>query len=201
MWSHSLLSQSVYCGAAGLNCKERSVRDIAWVCVCVRRLVCELQPLRAKGDWGRLCHSCRTLWTRCRRPTCPSVCPGLYIPAWMCSFWLVSLRYDTPSGVSMCVYACVYGCVQVCVPMEPWHCAIYQVCCWLCQLAWTELRQDTKSPSLPTTSLSADTNIAPCRHLWQIAANLTKKVTISQYGIVVHLTNESKTDRNTKKKG
>lgn len=109
----SLLSQGIYCELLGLITRK-------WVCeTCMCR---EIQSLCAKGNLCPLCHSGLTLWTLCCRPTHPSVCPNLYIPAWECSFWLVSLRYDIPSGVGVCVCVCVslaknecsYGALALC---------------------------------------------------------------------------------------
>lgn len=84
------------------------------------------------------------------------------------NFWLVSLRYDIPSGVSIRACMCVHLCVlpEVTLPVELWHRAIYQVCCWLYHLAWTELCQDTKTPPLLTTPQSTCTNNVKINEKW-----------------------------------
>lgn len=109
LWSHLKAVSSKprhILRSAGLNCKEMSVWD---VCVCMCVCPC-IQPVWAKGNLHLLCCSCLTLWTLHNHPTRLSVTPSLYIPAWMCSFWLVSLRYDIPFW---CQYVCA-GCPCVC---------------------------------------------------------------------------------------
>lgn len=98
-----------------------------------------------------------------------TVCVQVFIYLHECAhFWLVSLRYDIPSGVSIRVCMCVRLCVlpEVTVPVELWHRAIYQVCRWLYHLAWTELCQDTKTPPLPSTSQSTCTNNVKINDKW-----------------------------------
>lgn len=125
--------------AAGLNYKEMSV------CETLCEHVCDIQPLCAKGNLCPLCHPCLTLWTLCCRPMYPSVCPSLYIPACVCSLWLVSLRYDIPSGVSVCVCGCV-SCQKRVLPWSPG--TVPSTRCAVGCISWTELCQDTKFPSL-----------------------------------------------------
>lgn len=152
---------------------------------CIEGLLGLIVRKWLKGDQRPLFHSCRTLWTRCSHPTCPSVCSGCYIPAWMCSFWLVNLRYDILSGVSICACVCVWLVVlpEASLPMEPWRYTIYQVCCWLYQLA------RTGPPSLQAQILLlVNTN----NNFMQNLPNILFKPYISKYGVIEQLTKVTK---------
>lgn len=118
MWSHSLLSQSVYCGAAGLNCKEMSVRDIAWVCVCVYVGLfvsyshCEPKVIEADcatraGPSG---HGAAVQ----RAPACVQVCIYLH----ECAHSGLLAWDMTPLLVSVCVS--MHVCMVVCKCVCPW---------------------------------------------------------------------------------
>lgn len=137
----SLVSQGVCWGIAGFNCKEISVWDrcvCVYICVCIYMLPCELKVIDARcvtraepsGHGAAIQHA----------PVCVQVfiylheCAHSGLLAWEVTSFLVSV-YE---GAYVCVCAWLFVLPEVSLPMEPWHCTIYQVCAWLYHLAWTE---------------------------------------------------------------
>lgn len=133
---------------------------------CIEGLLGLIVRKWVKGDQRPLFHSCCTLWTQCRRPTHPSVCSGCYIPAWTCSFWLVNLRYDILSGVSICVCMCVCGCLSCQKRVCPWSLGTTpSTRCAVGCISW-------HGQSLP--SLQAQILLHQHQHQQQFTANVAK---------------------------